>query len=104
MAYIEVNYRDLRAMAAEIEEYLKIHDKKMGDAKTAVATMLTNDWIGTDAQSFQEKWDGMDTKGSISYVMRKNLEAYAKGLKTSAKAYQSAQESAHNRAALLIQW
>lgn len=101
MAIIQVNHQVLRSTAKAIEEYCEIQDREMKQADADVKQMLRSDWIGPDAMEFGGKWEGVNSKDSVSKKFSNSLQAYSKALTACANAYQDAQETACNLAAML---
>ena len=98
MPLIEVNHSTLNSVADAIDTYCKEQDKEMNTANEAMAAMLISDWIGDDAESFAEKWDGVDENGSITEQFKKSLNNYGNCLQACAKEYSKAQEESYNAA------
>lgn len=98
MPLIEVNHSTLNSVADAIDTYCKEQDEEMKTANEAMAVMLISDWIGDDAESFAEKWDGVDENGSITEQFKKSLKNYGNCLQACAKEYSKAQEESYNAA------
>lgn len=101
MAIIEVNHQVLRTVATAIEDYCDVQEREMKLVDADVKQMLRSDWIGPDAMEFGSKWEGVDAKASVSKKFSESLRSYSNALKSSANAYQEAQETAYNLAAML---
>lgn len=102
MAVIEVDHKVLRDIAEKIKDYCNIQDEQMKIADRRVKAMLTTDWIGSDAQHFGGKWEGVDEKDSISVRLRDSLEKLSGGIVACADVYQKAQEDSYNEALGLL--
>ena len=98
MALIEVNHSTLNTIADAIDAYCTEQDKEMKTANAAVATMMAGDWIGEDAESFADKWSGVDEKGSVTEQFKESLKNYGKCFRACAKEYSKAQEESYNAA------
>ena len=98
MALIEVNHRTLRDVAVAITTYCTVQDKEMRSADTEIKSMLISDWLGTDAQEFGRKWEGVDDNDSTSVKFRESLKKYGENLTVCADLYQTAQADAYNDA------
>lgn len=101
MAVIQVNHQALRNTAQAIDDYCDTLDKEMKQADSTVMTMLVTDWVGRDASDFRSKWEDVDNNDSVVKKFRSSLRSYSKALRSSANAYQDAQETAYNLASLL---
>ena len=62
MAIIEVNHKTLRDVADAITTYCDAQDREMRSADREIKSMLSSDWVGTDARQFGAKWEGVDEK------------------------------------------
>ena len=98
MALIEVNHSTLNSVADAIDTYCTEQDSEMKTANAAMTTMLINDWIGDDANSFAEKWNGVDEDGSVTEQFKKSLKNYGECLRACAREYSKAQEESYNSA------
>ena len=98
MAMIEVNHKVLRDVAAAITAYISVQNREMGSADSNIKQMLRTDWLGSDAQEFERKWEDVDSPGSITIKHRESLKKYGENLTACANEYQSAQEDAYNAA------
>ena len=101
MAIIQVNHQVLRKTAEAIETYCDTQVQEMRQVDTEVKNMLRTDWIGPDAMEFGGKWENVDDNNSVSKKFLESMRSYSKALKSSANAYQDAQEKAYNLSALL---
>lgn len=104
MAVIEVNHRILRNVAAAIETYCSTQDREMRSADSEVKSMLSVDWIGSDAQEFGRKWEGVDDNNSTAVKFRESLKKFGESLAACANVYQTAQEDSYNEASRLPKW
>jgi hypothetical protein len=98
MALIEVNHKSLRDVATAINAYCAAQDKEMIVADTSVKEMLASDWLGTDAQTFGQKWGEIVADDSTTVKFRKSLKAFGEGLVASANEYKKAQQDSYNAA------
>lgn len=98
MALIEINHSTLNIVADAIDAYCTEQDKKMNVANAAVLKMLISDWKGEDADTFAEKWSGVDEKGSVTEQFKENLTNYGNCIRACAKEYSKAQEESYNAA------
>lgn len=101
MAKIEVNYQNIRTMAAKIDDYCLQQEAVMRGTDQQVKGMLTSGWNGPDAMAFGGQWEGVDTKESVSGKFKESLENYADTLRACAAVYQTAQEDVYNLSCLL---
>ena len=104
MAFIEVNHKILREVAEAITTYCSAQDKEMRSADTAVKSMLSSGWIGTDAQEFGRCWEGVDDNNSTAVKFRESLKKFAQCLSACADAYQNAQADSYTEANRLPKW
>jgi hypothetical protein len=98
MALIEVNHRTLRDVASEITSYCSVQDREMRSADTDIKSMLFSDWMGSDAQEFGKKWEGVDDNNSTSIKFRDSLKNFGDNLTACANEYENAQGDAYNEA------
>jgi len=98
MALIEVNHKVLRDVAAAVDTYCEVQDKEMQSADTEIKSMLTSDWLGSDAQEFGGKWEGVDEKDSTTTKFCELLKSFGGNLIACADAYEKAQADAYNAA------
>ena len=104
MALIEVNHKTLKEVAEAIDTYCETQDSEMKKAKSAVSNMLLKDWVGDDATAFQNKWNEVDSDGSVTTQFSKMLSNYAECLRANAELYRQAQEDSYNEATRLPRW
>lgn len=98
MAFIEVNHKVLRDVAAAINTYCSAQDREMRTADSEIKSVLSSDWIGPDAQEFGKRWEKVDASDSTTVRFRELLKNFGEGLTACANEYQSAQEDAYNAA------
>ena len=98
MAFIEVNHKALRDVAAAINTYCSAQDKEMRSADSDIKSLLSSDWIGLDAQEFGRKWERVDASDSTTVKFRELLKNFGESLMACANEYQSAQEDTYNAA------
>lgn len=98
MALIDVDYRTLRNIADEIDEYCSTQDKQMRAADAAVKGMLSAGFRGGDADAFRSSWNKVDDEDSTAVKFRESLKNYANCLRACADEYQKAQEDSYNQA------
>ncbi len=101
MALIKVNHQTIRQIASDIDKYCQTQDKEMRTADSAVKAFLSANWSGMDADAFSGRWEDVDGSNSIAVRFKQNLKNYADALRSSADAYQTAQEDSYNEASWL---
>jgi hypothetical protein len=102
MSMIDVNHRTLRDVAAAITTYCTAQDREMRIADTEIKSMLTNGWLGMDADEFRRKWAGVNANDSTAVRFRESLKNYGECLVACANEYENAQADAVNAAGLLM--
>lgn len=98
MAFIEVNHKVLRDIAAAITTYCNAQDREMRSADSAVKSMLSSGWTGADAQEFGHKWEGIDDNDSTAVKFRESLKKFGECLTNCADLYRNAQADSYNEA------
>ena len=98
MANIEVNHRNLRDVASEINTYCTTQNNQIRSADTEIKSMLAADWLGFDAQEFGKKWESVDDNNSTAVKFREYLKNFADNLTACANAYETAQAQNYNDA------
>lgn len=101
MALIRVDHSVLINVADNIKSYCEEQNKEMRSADSAVKTMLLKDWLGSDADEFNAKWEQVDEDGSVAVQFRNSLESFENALRGCAKEYKTAQEDSYNEASHL---
>ncbi len=101
MAQIKVNHQRLRELAGAIDTYCSTQNSQMRTADQAVGGLLSQHWVGLDAQAFSEQWQKVDQSGSTAVVFRDSLKNFGEALRASADEYQNAQTDVYNRANFL---
>ena len=102
MPNIEVNHQTLRSTATTVRQYCAVQQQEMRKADSAVRQMLSCGWTGSDADTFREKWEGINVSGSLTYTVKESLENCADGLDETAKLYEKAQADAYTLAYYLM--
>lgn len=97
MAYIKVDPQKMLIAANQIDNYISVFDKTMGNIDNAVAS-LNAEWKGADYQQIRTEWNEIHSAGSTSDRMKVALQSYAGSIREAAKRYQEAQIRAISRA------
>lgn len=98
MAKIEVNHQTLRNFASEITAYCDEQNQQMRAMDSAMDTLFSTGYKGSDALALKERWDAVGAPESTAIRFRDSLKNYAEALNATAEIYRSAQESAYNGA------
>lgn len=101
MAMIRINHRVLEEMADVIDTYCGEQNKEMRSAESAVKSMLSSDWIGKDANEFNNKWEQVNASDSVTVKFRDSLSSFGEALRACAKEYRTAQEDSYDEASRL---
>ncbi len=102
MAYIEVNHRELKSVAATVESYVVKTKSNMGKINEEVIALGTS-WSGEDYDQFKIEACEKVAKGSITETMLTSLMNYASALQSASEQYREAQIRAINRANILCE-
>lgn len=100
---INVNHSRFEATAEAIEAYNTDIKNKMTYSGYKINEML-NHWEGSDADSFEQRWNELYSNNSTSNAMKQALDNHASYLRFAATKYKTAQIDAVNRANRLSVW
>ena len=102
MAAIEVNFQTLLNLKNGIGSYCSYQDEQMSQADFEVKSMLSSDWLGSDAQEFGQKWAGICDNDSQTAKFKNSLIEFGELLDFCANEYRAAQTNAANEAIKLL--